>query len=181
MIFAIFQRSGRQQFLRDRLKIRRNVEGYREKELGNRQCCYQGLYSLQALSLSMAWIDYRKTFDSTSHELLFHLFRCLAMSTPLGRCIKDMLPLWRTRFTITSELVMLRRGVFQGDSLSPLLFYISLLQLSIALKRTCGYMCGPPSNRRHQTTHLFYLDETDYNQSLKGPGVYTGRRHGTAS
>ena len=94
-------------------------------------------------NLSMAWIDYRKAFDTTSHELIVRLLECLSVDDQIVGCIKQLMPLWKTRFTITSsetrvrtELVSFKRGVFQGDSLSPLLFCISLLPLSIALKNT---------------------------------------------
>ena len=117
-------------------------------------------------NLSMAWIDYRKAFDSTSHELIVRLLECLSVDDQIVGCIKHLMPLWKTRFTITSgetrvrtELVSFKRGVFQGDSLSPLLFCISLLPLSIALKNTKGYSCGTPNSRRHKVTHLFYMDD----------------------
>nr|CAH7741340.1 unnamed protein product [Callosobruchus chinensis] len=117
-------------------------------------------------NLSMAWIDYRKAFDTTSHELIVRLLECLSVDDQIVGCIKQLMPLWKTRFTITSsetrvrtELVSFKRGVFQGDSLSPLLFCISLLPLSIALKNTKGYSCGAPNRRRHKVTHLFYMDD----------------------
>ncbi|GLV33367.1 hypothetical protein CBL_20113 [Carabus blaptoides fortunei] len=55
--------------------------------------------------------------------------------------------------------ITLKRGVFQGDSLSRLLFCISLLPLSIELRREKGYMAGPPSRRKHKITYLFYMDD----------------------
>ena len=136
----------------------------------------------------MAWVDYRKAFDSTSHELLLWLLRRLAVPNDIVRCIEHLMPLWKTSFSITSgkvrvrtEVVSIRRGVFQGDSLSPLLFCISLLPLSVVLRNTNGYHCGPPSNRRHKVTHLFYMDdlkiyasgERDLHQSLRLVHEYT--------
>lgn len=117
-------------------------------------------------NLSMAWIDYRKAFDTTSHELLVHLLECLKVSPNIVRCIQNLLPCWRTRFTIktggravSTEPVSYRRGVFQGDTLSPLLFCISLLPLSVSLENTPGYKCGDPKFRDHKITHLFYMDD----------------------
>nr|CAH7766629.1 unnamed protein product [Callosobruchus chinensis] len=117
-------------------------------------------------NLSMAWIDYQKAFDTTSHELIVRLLECLSVDDQIVGCIKQLMPLWKTRFTITSsetrvrtELVSFKRGLFQGDSLSPLLFCILLLPLSIALRNTKGYSCGAPNRRRHKVTHLFYMDD----------------------
>jgi len=100
-------------------------------------------------NLSMAWIDYRKAYDTTSHELLLHLLQCLAIPPELATCIEHLMQLWRTKFsirsgnnTITTEPITFQRGVFQGDTLSPLLFCISLLPLSVSLRRTRGYSCG---------------------------------------
>lgn len=130
----------------------------------------------------MAWIDYRKAFDTTSHELLLHMLDYLGVSHNIVRCIQNLFPCWKTRFTlrsgnrvISTEPVTYRRGVFQGDSLSPLMFCISLLPLSISLRDMRGYSCGPPANRVHKITHLFYMDDLklyamsqrDLEQSLK--------------
>lgn len=139
-------------------------------------------------SLSMAWIDYRKAFDTTSHEHLLTLLRSLAIPPPLERCMQQLMLLWRTRFALPSgervaltEPIAYKRGVFQGDSLSPLLFCISLLPLSVILRQTRGYLCGPPNARRHKVTHLFYMDdlkiyasgESDLHNSLRLVQDYT--------
>jgi hypothetical protein len=143
---------------------KRGVAGCKENLLIDR-CITQDAVQYKR-NLCMAWIDYSKAFDTTSHELIIHMLKCLSVPAPIVRCIENLLPLWRTRFTITSgerkvstEPITYKRGVFQGDSLSPLLFCISLLPLSVYLRQTRGYNCGPPSNRRHKVTHLFYMDD----------------------
>nr|CAH7732997.1 unnamed protein product [Callosobruchus chinensis] len=143
---------------------KKGVAGCRDNLLIDR-CVTQDTVQYKR-NLSMAWIDYRKAFDTTSHELIVRWLACLSVDDQIAGCIKQLMPLWKTRFAITSsetrvrtELVSFKRGVFQGDSLSPLLFCISLLPLSIALKNTKGYSCGAPNRRRHQVTHLFYMDD----------------------
>nr|CAI5831238.1 unnamed protein product [Callosobruchus analis] len=143
---------------------KKGVAGYKENLLIDR-CVTQDSVQYKR-NLSMAWIDYRKAFDTTSHELIVRLLECLSVDNQIVGCIKQLMPLWKTRFSITSgetrvrtELVTFKRGVFQGDSLSPLLFCISLLPLSITLKNTKGYSCGTPNHRRHRVTHLFYMDD----------------------
>lgn len=117
-------------------------------------------------NLSMGWVDYKKAFDTTSHELILAVLRYMKVHPEVVSCIERLLPLWRTRFAIPSgkktvhtDLVTYHRGVFQGDSLSPLLFCLSLLPLSFQLRRGRGYMCGVPSKREHKITHLFYMDD----------------------
>ncbi|XP_044261169.1 uncharacterized protein LOC123009112 [Tribolium madens] len=165
---------------------KRGVAGCRENLLIDRTITQDSRQYKR--NLSMAWIDYRKAFDTTSHHLVVHLLKSLAVPDPIVECLERMILLWRTRFTITSgatkvrtEWVTFRRGVFQGDSLSPLLFCISLLPLSIALRKTKGYTCGPPSHRRHKVTHLFNMDdlklyasgERELQQSLRVVQEYT--------
>ncbi|KAH0807581.1 hypothetical protein GEV33_015210 [Tenebrio molitor] len=51
------------------------------------------------------------------------------------------------------SLVPLRKGVFQGDSLSP------LLSLYIGLRNAKGYLVDPLNRRNIKFTHLFYMDD----------------------
>lgn len=92
-------------------------------------------------NLSMAWIDYGKAFDTISHEVLIDLLERLFVHPIIMRCMKLLFPVWETHFTITSDghststgMVTYRRGLFQGDSLSPLVFCISLLPLYVTLR-----------------------------------------------
>ena len=49
----------------------------------------------------------------------------------------------------------IKRGIFQGDSLSPLLFTISLNPISQELQKTrCGYQL----DTKNKINHLFYID-----------------------
>ena len=69
---------------------------------------------------------------------------------------------WQTRLilthqngTINCENLKIRRGIFQGDSLSPLLFCISLIPLSLEVNNSgCGYKIG-----ENKFSHLFYMDD----------------------
>ncbi|XP_030746059.1 uncharacterized protein LOC115874901 [Sitophilus oryzae] len=143
---------------------KRGVAGCKENLLIDRSITQDSMQYQR--NLSMAWIDYRKAFDSTSHELILRLLRTLEAPEAVVDCIERLMPLWKTRVCINNgttkictDAIQLRRGVFQGDSLSPLLFCISLLPLSIALRNTRGYKCGKPGIRGHKVTHLFYMDD----------------------
>ena len=70
--------------------------------------------------------------------------------------------MWKTTFTVGargSEIsfkVKLKRGIFQGDSLSPLLFCLAITPVSAALQGSSGYY----NNSMKQTlTQFFFVDE----------------------
>ena len=52
--------------------------------------------------------------------------------------------------------ISIKRGIFQGDSLSPLLFTMSLNPLSQELQKT-GY--GYQLDKQTKINHLFYVDD----------------------
>ena len=57
--------------------------------------------------------------------------------------------------TLMSDNINIKRGIFQGDSLSPLLFCISLIPLSLKLNSSgYGYKI-----RTERLTHLLYMDD----------------------
>ena len=56
---------------------------------------------------------------------------------------------------MTTEIIKFLKGIFQGDSLSVLLFIIS--PLSFMLKKTKGYFIGEKREINH--THNFFVDD----------------------
>ncbi|KAL1448163.1 hypothetical protein WDU94_000554 [Cyamophila willieti] len=74
---------------------------------------------------------------------------------------------WRTRISIKTtsqniltEVVNIKRGIFQGDSLSALWFCIALNPLSNTLNRTdIGFKIKQQSTINHTVNHLMYMDD----------------------
>ena len=59
--------------------------------------------------------------------------------------------------SITSDIIKLARGILQGDSLSVILFVLSLNPLSYLLNLLKGYQLG--KSRSYNHTHNFFVDD----------------------
>ena len=113
-------------------------------------------------NLSSAWIDYKKAFDSVPHEWILRSLELFKVSPRVVGFLKHNMKNWKTQLTLThesgtlmSDNINIKRGIFQGDSLSPLLFCISLIPLSLGLGSS-GYGYKIKTER---ITHLFYMDD----------------------
>ena len=114
-------------------------------------------------NLAMAWIDFRKAFDSVAHAWLREMLIIYRFAPNLVDCLHSLMPRWRTRILLpgggVGGPIHIRRGIFQGDSLSPLLFCLALNPISIELSSAgLGYECGPPG-KRSPVSHLWYMDD----------------------
>ena len=93
-------------------------------------------------NLSSARIDYKKAFDSVQH---FWIIKCLKMfkiNPTVVNLITASMKKWKTTLhlnrsngTMKSRNININSGIFQGDSLSPLVFCLVLAPLSSLLNR----------------------------------------------
>lgn len=113
--------------------------------------------------ISMAWIDYQKAFDSVPHSWLLEVLKIYKINRQVIALLGHLMSTWRTTLFVhnisasyrTSQ-VLIKRGIFQGDSLSPLWFCLALNILSKMLNRSSyGYSI----NSETLITHLFYMDD----------------------
>ena len=114
-------------------------------------------------SLSVAWLDYRKAYHSVPHNWLLECLRLFHFPTLLITCIEYLMPLWGTslflclpdKALLKLSDVSVKCGIYQGDTLSPLLFCLCLNPLSYILDGLKGYKISPTGN----LTHLLYMDD----------------------
>ena len=89
-------------------------------------------------NLSMAWIHYRKAYDLVPHSWVNECMEMFGTAENLRTFLQKSMQQWRLSLTTNGEYlgeVNVKRGIFQGDSLSPLLFVLSMAPLSLILKK----------------------------------------------
>ena len=67
---------------------------------------------------------------------------------------------WRLSLSANGEdmgEVNVKRGIFQGDSLSPLLFLLSMVPLSLILKKVNA--CYKWGKKEYKLNHLLFMDD----------------------
>ena len=120
-------------------------------------------------NLSMAWIDYRKAFDMVPHTWIIECLRIYGAADNLVTLLSNTMNHWKTTLTAsgtTLSEVNIRRGIFQGDSLSPLLFIVSMIPMTMILRKTGkGYQLG---RQGLVINHLMFMDDIKiYGKNVK--------------
>ena len=112
--------------------------------------------------LSVMWIDYKKAYDSVPHSWLIEMMKLYKIDKQTINFIIKLMPSWRTKIhlphvngCLTTEDINFLRGIFQGDTLSPLLFCLALAPIRNILKKAgVGYkILGT------KVSNLLYIDD----------------------
>jgi len=87
--------------------------------------------------LSLAWIDYQTAFDSIAHSWVEKSLEPVAANSKMVRFCKLSMEKCNTTLQLKTkqevtqpQSIQTRRGIFQGDSLLPLLFCTALILLT---------------------------------------------------
>lgn len=112
-------------------------------------------------ALAMAWVDYRKAYDMLPHSWILESLGLIKVAKNIDGLLRGSMGDWKTVLTSNGETlgeVKIRRGIFQGDSLSPLLFIVAMIPLTMLLKRetNLGYAFGREKKRLN---HLLFMDD----------------------
>ena len=96
-------------------------------------------------NLGMAWIDYCKAYDMVPHRWIGECLEMFGTTVNVRQFLLSSMKKWKTELTSCGQqlgVVNIKRGIFQGDSLSPLLFVSCMVPLSLVLRRSkTGYEC----------------------------------------
>ena len=111
-------------------------------------------------NLAMPWIDYRKTQDFVPHRSILECLDMLGIADNVRSFLEKSMKMWKLLLTSNgSDLckVDVNRGIFQGDSLSPLIFIICMIPLSPLLRKVkASYEW---SRKEFKLNHLLFMDD----------------------
>ena len=111
-------------------------------------------------NLAMAWIDYRKAFDFVPHSWISECLEMFGIAENVRQFLANSMKNWKLKLTANGTNlgeVKVTRGIFQGDSLSPLLFVICMIPLSLVLRKTKAYYEW--GNKQYRINHLLFMDD----------------------
>ena len=110
--------------------------------------------------LSMAWIDYRKTYDLVPHSWVNECIKMFRIAENLRTFLQKIMQQQRLLLTVNGEdlgEVNVTRRIFQRDSLSPLLSVLSMVPLSLILKKV--NVCYKLGKKEYKLNHLLFMDD----------------------
>ena len=139
---------------RNQLGTRRRCQGAKEQILIN-----SALNSHNDNKLCTSWIDVKKAFDSIHHQYLIDCLEALHIPECIKQSVRRLLTFQAAKLQINGQTlgtVQIKNGVIQGDSLSPLLFTLSLEPLSRMLNKKCPQVEGNDELFRN---HLIFVDD----------------------
>ena len=108
----------------------------------------------------MTWIDYRKAYDLAPHSWVNECMETFGIAVNLRTFLQKSIQQWRLSLTANGQDlgdVNVKRGIFQRDSLSPLLFVLSLVPLSLILKKVNA--CYKWGKKEYKLNHLLFMDD----------------------
>ena len=116
-------------------------------------------------NLVTVWLDYKKAFDSVPHSWQIRSLELAKVPEKIILAIKQLMIKWRTKVYLYGEssdmetdFINYLTGILQGDTLSLILFVLSVNPLSHLLQQHEGYKAGKVIKVKN-ISHLFFVDD----------------------
>ena len=121
-------------------------------------------------NLAMAWIDYKKACDMVPHSWIIECLDLYGVAENIKSLLVNNMEKWKVMLCSgNSEFgeVKIKRGIFQGDSLSPLVFVLTSIPLTLVLRKAKATY--EFSESKEKINHLIFMDDLKlYSRSEKG-------------
>ena len=88
-------------------------------------------------NLAMGWIDYTKAYDTVPHSRIIQSMELHKIDRKIINLVQQSVGSWNTSLTSGAKHVAnikIKRGIFQGDALSPLLFCVAINPINYILR-----------------------------------------------
>uniref|UniRef100_A0A0N4ZL55 Reverse transcriptase domain-containing protein n=1 Tax=Parastrongyloides trichosuri TaxID=131310 RepID=A0A0N4ZL55_PARTI len=101
--------------------------------------------------LNQAWIDFKRAFDTISHSKLKLILTKVGIDKRLLDIIFTSMKHWSFKINSSKSKtwIKLHKGIYQGDSMSPTLFILSILPLSHILNKEATIALSPNIKLNH--------------------------------
>ena len=89
--------------------------------------------------LVVAWIDYHQAYDMVPHSWIQKCTEMFGVAVKVRSFVNASMKQWNTELTASNQRlgnVKIRRRIFYGDTLSPLLFVLVMIPLTLVLRQT---------------------------------------------
>ena len=108
----------------------------------------------------MAWVDYKKAYGMVPQSWIINCLKMYKISHEVINFTEKTTKNWKVELPVGGSGLAetkIQRGIFQGDTLSPLLFIITMMPLNHILRKcTAGYKL---SRSLEKINHLMYRDD----------------------
>ena len=111
-------------------------------------------------NLPMAWIDYKKDYDMVPHSWIIECLDLFRVAKNIKNFLVNSMENWNVMLCSgNSELgeVEIKRGIFQGHSLTLLVFFLALIPLSLILRK--AKTPHEFSESKEKINHLLFMDD----------------------
>ena len=106
----------------------------------------------------MAWIDYKKAY-MVSHSWIIECLDLFGVAENIKSLLVNSMEKWRVMLragNLEFGEVDIKQGIFRGDSLSPSVFVLALIPLSLILKKG---QARKFSGSKEKINHLLFMDD----------------------
>ena len=111
-------------------------------------------------NLAMAWLDYKKAYDMVPHLWIIECLDLFGVAKNIKSLLVNSMEKWKVMLCSgNSELgeLEIKQRIFQGDSISPLVFVLALIPLSLILRR--AKTAYEFSKSKDKINHLLFMDD----------------------